>query len=259
MNCNEIEQRIFDYLERQLSEKEIHEFEKHLSQCEACRKELEETRRLTETIKVVSSEQPKTGHFTSFEDMLQREKQELKNHEPKVQVLYWKTAFQIAASILLLLGGYLYGDYRGKALAQKQIVQLQQQSQQLKTNMTLAMLDNRSASKRIQAVNYTEDIKMPDNQVLEAIIGRLQKDDNINVRLAAAGSLSRFQENQLVKDAFISTLETEENPEVQIAIIQFLVHVKDERSVKPMKKLLNQPEVPQYVKYQVNQGLAQIL
>jgi len=125
--------------------------------------------------------------------------------------------------------------------------------------MTLAMLDNRSASKRIQAVNYTEDIKMPDNQVLEAIIGRLQKDDNINVRLAAAGSLSRFQENQLVKDAFITTLETEENPEVQIAIIQFLVHVKEERSVKPMKKLLNQPEVPQYVKYQVNQGLAQIL
>jgi anti-sigma factor RsiW len=53
-------------MERQLSEKEIHEFEKHLSQCEACRKELEETRRLTETIKVVSSEQPKTGHFTSL-------------------------------------------------------------------------------------------------------------------------------------------------------------------------------------------------
>src|SRR5690606_37480950 len=140
-----------------------------------------------------------------------------------------------------------------------QITQLTEQSQELKTEMTLAMLDNRSASKRIQAVSYSEEINMPDNKILVAIIGRLHKDDNVNVRLAAAEALSRFQKNLLVKDAFIEALETEENPDVQIAVIQFLTYVKEKRSVAPMKKLLNQPEVPGYVKLQVNKGIAQIL
>jgi len=259
MNCKEIELRIFDYLEGELSIAETQDFEEHLVKCESCRKEIDQIKILDKTINKFPAKTPQPGHFSSFEDMLQKEKKELKIQEPNVKLLSWKTAFQIAASILLLLAGYIYGEYRGIVSAQTQIVQLQEQSQQLKTNMTLAMLDNRSASKRIQAVNYTEEINMPDNQVLNAIIGRLQKDDNINVRLAAAASLSRFQENQLVRDAFITALETEENPEVQIAVIQFLAHVKDERSVTPMKKLLNQPEVPEYVKYQVNQGLAQLL
>jgi len=260
MNCKEIELRIFDYLEGQLSKQEVSQFEGHLTQCEACNRELKARKKLLDTLQVIPQEKPLPGHLDSFEQMLTREKHRLKKDDAlKVQPLYWKRAFQIAASFLLLLLGYLYGEYRGTQLAHTQIVQLQEQSQQLKTNMTLAMLDNRSASKRIQAVNYSEEIKMPDNQVLEAIIGRLQKDDNVNVRLAAAASLSRFQENRLVKDAFISALETEENPDVQIAIIQFLVHIKDERSVTPMKKLLNQPEVPDYVKFQVNQGLDQIL
>jgi len=260
MKCKEIEVRIFDYLEGQLSEKETGEFEKHLAQCDGCRKELEESKKLLATMDTVQPESPGRGHKQSFEKMLEQEKQGMvKSNSSKVQPLFWKTAFQIAASVLLVLCGYRYGEHRGTQDAQLQIAQLTQQSQELKTDMTLAMMDNRSASKRIQAVNYSEEIRMPENKVLEAIIGRLHNDDNVNVRLAAAASLSRFQENRLVKDAFIKALETEENPDVQIAVIQFLAYVKEERSVTPMKKLLNKPEVPDYVKLQVNEGLAQIL
>ncbi|GHA30476.1 hypothetical protein GCM10007103_09850 [Salinimicrobium marinum] len=261
MKCKEVQAGIFDYLEGQLSEGETKGFESHLAHCASCTKEVVDSKILLETMDTIPLAKPDKGHKKSFEEMLEREKQILyhKKDSSTIQPHFWKTAFQIAATILLVLTGYLYGEHRGTQVAQTQISQLTEQSQELKTEMTLAMLDNRSASKRIQAVNYSEDLQIPDNKVLEAIIGRLRHDDNVNVRLAAAGTLSRFQDNHLVKDAFIAALGTEENPDVQIAVIQFLAYVKEERSVAPMKKLLNQPEVPDYVKLQVNQGLAQIL
>lgn len=260
MKCIEIEAKIIEYLDAQLSEEEVRKFENHIGQCANCSKELAESKILFTTMKAILPVKPSKGHSHSFEEMLEREKQILnESNISKLKSPFWKPAFQIAASILLLLTGYLYGEYRGINGAQTQITQLMEQSQELKTEMTLAMLDNRSASKRIQAVSYSEEINMPDNKVLEAIIGRLHKDGNVNVRLAAAETLSRFQKNLLVKDAFIKALETEENPDVQIAVIQFLTYVKEKRSVAPMKKLLNQPEVPGYVKLQVNKGIAQIL
>lgn len=260
MKCIEIENKIFEYLEGQLPEDEVREMESHITQCEYCRKELAKSKELMATMGGTEPAEPDEKLRNSFEQMLAREKEVLnKKYEPKVLPLSWKTAFQVAASVLLLLMGYLYGEHKGKNEAQTQIAHLEKKSEELTTEMTLAMLDNRSASKRIQAVSYSEEMKMPDEKVLRAIIARLHNDDNVNVRLSAAEALSRFQKNKLVKDAFIEALETEKNPDVQIAVIQFLAHVKEKRAIAPMQKLLNEPEVPQYVKLQLNNGLSQLL
>ncbi|HEA30574.1 MAG TPA: hypothetical protein ENH91_11360 [Leeuwenhoekiella sp.] len=260
MNCKGTELKIMAYLEGNLSDKELQEFERHLSQCDSCKNKLRQSKLLLKTINNTEPFEPEIGHKISFEKMLAEEKRLLiKGNSQKTTFISWKTAFQVAASIVLLLAGYLYGEHNGKMGAQVQITSLEKQTGTLKTEMTLAMLHNRSASKRIQAVGYSEEMKMPENQVLQAIIERLLNDENVNVRLAAAEALSRFQQKTLVKNAFISALETEKNPDIQIAVIQFLANVKDKRAIAPMKRLLDKPQVPGYVKLQVHDGLAQLL
>ena len=75
----------------------------------------------------------------------------------------------------------------------------------------LAMIENQSPSKRIQAVSFTENFIKPDVKILEALIERMQYDGNINVRLAAAEALSEFPESDIVKEAFIEALKTQKN------------------------------------------------
>ncbi|MEL6809796.1 MAG: HEAT repeat domain-containing protein [Bacteroidota bacterium] len=136
---------------------------------------------------------------------------------------------------------------------------MQQETVALKQSMMLAMLDNRSVSKRIQAVSYSEDISTPDEEVLEALIDRLHFDGSVNVRLAAAEALSKYSENEKVKNAFIKSLTNEKNPNIQITVIQFLVDIQDKRALAPMQQLLEQTETPDYVKEQVSAGLQQLI
>ncbi len=260
MNCNETETKIVDYLDGNLSKEEAQQFDLHIASCESCAKALNETKTLLTTISNVEAEKPREHVHLAFTEMLEKEKEKLsKTNDTKVIPLSWKTAFQIAASLLLLLTGYVTGDYFSTNRSNSQIVMLQKQSDELKTEMTLALMDNRSVSKRIQAVNYSEEMVQPDTKILEAIIERMQYDVNVNVRLSAAEALSRFSENNLVREAFINALGNEKNPDIQIAVIQFLVEAQDKRALVPMQQLLEEPEVPIFVKRQLDEGVKQLL
>ena len=125
--------------------------------------------------------------------------------------------------------------------------------------MILATIENQSPSKRIQAGSFTENFVKPDAKILEALIERMQYDGNMNVRLAAVESLSEFPESDVVKDAFIKALTTQKNPSLQIAIIQFLVKIQEKRAIKPMQELLEQSEMPNFVKEKVNSGISKII
>ena len=125
--------------------------------------------------------------------------------------------------------------------------------------MILATIENQSPSKRIQAVSFTENFVKPDAKILEALIERMQYDGNMNVRLAAVESLSEFPESDVVKDAFIKALTTQKNPSLQIAIIQFLVKIQEKPAIKPMQELLEQSEMPNFVKEKVNSGISKII
>lgn len=260
MKCTEVEDKIMYYLEGDLSGEEKNSFLQHVAECTSCSLLLEQHRALAGMIGNLPRETPPESLRQSFEQMLQEEQQ--RSSRPSKRFFLpagLNKALRVAASFLLLAAGYWLGTYRQQQQAAVQIGELKEQSRELKTEITLAMLDNRSASKRIQAVSYTEEIGQPDNKVLQAIIARLQYDENVNVRLAAVEALWRFKDKSSVRDALILSLGTEKSPDVQIAVIQVLAETQDRRAIKPMQKLLKEPETPGYVKQQLNYGLTRIL
>ncbi len=263
MDCNNIEQQIVDFIDGQLSTEETLKIEDHIDSCETCKLLHDETKQLFQAFENVEEHTPSDNLRKGFYELLEEEKQftdtKVVNLIKEEKEFPWKRAFQVAASIVLVFSGYFLGSHNTQQNANQEISALQQQTVELKEDMMLAMIENQSPSKRIQAVSFTESFVKPDAKILEALIERMQYDGNVNVRLAAAEALSEFPESNIVKDAFIKALTTQKNPSLQIAIIQFLVKIQEKRAIEPMQQLLEQSETPNFVKDQVNSGISQII
>jgi len=261
MNCTNIENKLVDYIDGSLSIEEANAIQNHIENCASCKTALEEINSLFTAISNEPIAQPTSNLNVSFQEMLANEKKsqaKVIRLEPTRKSTY-KNMLQIAASIAILFTGYLIGGYQESQNTQQEITVFQNEQKQLKENMMLAMIDNSSPSKRIKAVNYTEEFTTPDTKILEALIDRMQNDSNSNVRLSAAEALSKFTDSELVRTSLIETLTTEKNPSIQIEVIQILVDIQEKRALDPMKKILEQPEAPDYLKTQVNIGIAQLI
>ncbi|WCO01217.1 zf-HC2 domain-containing protein [Psychroserpens ponticola] len=263
MDCKNLEQHIVDYIDEQLSAEKSQQIANHIASCDNCKSIYEETKALFSAFKNVEEETPSDNLRTGFYKLLEEEKQLLDDRIvelPKQKKEFpWKQAFQIAASIIFMFGGYFLGSHNSKQIANNEISALQQETVELREDMMLAMIENQSPSKRIQAVSFTEDFVKPDVKILEALIGRMQYDGNMNVRLAAAEALSEFPKSTIVKEAFIKALTAQKDPSLQIAIIQFLVKIQEKRAIAPMQQLLEHEDTPNFVKDQVNDGISQII
>nr|WP_298989784.1 zf-HC2 domain-containing protein [uncultured Polaribacter sp.] len=250
MKCKEIENHLGEYLEGTLSDTINSEIENHINSCSNCQQELAELKSFLSILDHDKMETPSANLKLNFDKMLAKE---IEENKPKVIELKthtdWKTYLRIAASVVIVLSAFLLGKYQSNSLP----------TNEKNTAQVLALLENSSASKRILAVTNAEEFTNKDTKIIEALINRLFFDKNTNVRLAAAEALSKFSEETIVRDAFIKSLETDTNTSVQIEVIQILSKIQEKRAIKPMQKLLEKEETPQYVKQQLQLNLSTLL
>ena len=126
---------------------------------------------------------------------------------------------------------------------------------EMKRMMVFNLLENESASQRIKAVNYSEEISVPDDKIIKALINTLNSDKSTNVRLAAVYSLARFKTNNKVKNAFIETLNKQDDPMIQIVIINILVEMEEVKAVDELQDLLRNKDLNEQVKKQAEMGV----
>jgi hypothetical protein len=249
MECTKIQNQFSEYLENLVSEVANSHIESHLNSCENCSKELEETKSFLSLLDNQETEIPSNNLRMNFEKMLA---QEIEEKQPKIVQLKtktdWKSYLKVAASVLLVVSAFLIGKY------QSNFSSIENNKQEV-----LALLEDNSASKRILAVSNAEEFTNKDTKIIEALINRLFFDKNTNVRLAAAEALSKFSSEALVKDALIKSLKTDKSTSVQIEVIQILSRIKEKRAIKPMKRMLENEETPQYVKQQLQLNLSSLL
>lgn len=253
MKRKDIQDRLIDYIDGQVSNEEKKAIESSLETCDDSQKEVKE---LTELFDAVSNDaivQPSAKLRTNFEQLLAEEKEAL---APKVISINrskdWKSYLRVAASILIVVSAFLLGRFADTDGGNN--------SNELRTAEVLAQFENQSASKRIQAVTTSEEeFTSKDTKILEALIERLYFDRNTSVRLAAVEALSKFTSEEMVKTALIKSLETDKDPAIQIELIQILTKIQEKRALEPMKKLLENKDVPSYVKQELQSNLPNLL
>ncbi|WP_041801393.1 HEAT repeat domain-containing protein [Flagellimonas ruestringensis] len=252
--------QIPDYLDGILDKSEKAKFEQHLEQCTECKKELEEMKAF---FNVFEKEIPiPTNRLkTKFEAALELEK----NNQGKVVQMESKTSsgwtgnlLKIAASIALLAVAFQMGSMFQQRKVNQNIAQLQDETNQMKQTAMLSLMENQSASKRIQGVNYIEEFDRPDKAIILALANRLLYDENDNVRMSAFEALAKFSSSETVKSTFIEALAQEKNPSIQVAIIQALVQIQEKKAAEPMKKLLEKEDTQPFIKEQIRAVLPSI-
>lgn len=253
MKRKDIQDRLVDYIDGKLSAEEKKAIELHLESSEDSQKDVKELSQLFDALSKEPMVEPTSKLRANFEELLAQEKAAM---APKVISINrskdWKSYLRVAASILIVVSAFLLGRLAntggGGGL------------NELRTAEVLAQFENQSASKRIQAVTTSEEeFTSKDTKILEALIERLYFDRNTSVRLAAVEALSKFTSEEMVKTALIKSLETDKDPAIQIELIQILTKIQEKRALEPMKKLLENKDVPLYVKQELQSNLPNLI
>jgi hypothetical protein len=267
MTCDKIQERFADYLTGDLDEAGRADVQSHIAACAACREDLENLTLAWAKLGVLPEEQPSGAVRTRFYAMLEEAKAALPGATapaaPRPRWTDWfsfrQPAFAASFSAFLLLVGLAAGWLlsRGRA-GGAEYASLSRELQDMRQQMAVSLLGQPSASDRLQGVNYSTEVKNPSVATLDALFKAVDADPNPNVRLAAVDALYLFRDRPGVRERLVHSLSVQGYPLVQIALIDFLVEVREAKAVEALKKLIEAGVLTPEVKQRAEQGLKQI-
>ena len=121
--------------------------------------------------------------------------------------------------------------------------------------MVLSLLENPSATERLQAVSMSTQLPDPDNQVIDALLTTLNYDPNTNVRLVTLEALTKYAHTPRVRQGLVKALAHQDSPILQLALADLMVKLQEKRSLQSLRQLLRQrglvPEVKTKVEHSI--------
>ncbi len=115
--------------------------------------------------------------------------------------------------------------------------------------VVFAALNNMdSPASRITAVTGAFKLRNTGNDVVDALVETLNNDPSANVRLAALDGLARFYRDTYVRKQLITSLKKQQDPVVQIALIELLTRMRESSILTELDKLINDDNTMKAVK-----------
>ena len=272
MECKDYREQFASFLAGDLDQMQQSELECHLSGCAGCLPEFEAAKKIWDLMGEIPQPEPSETLGTSFSAIISNYKEELIAKRNPVSEwiimlrVFWSQQAQprLAFSILLialgLTGGYLLHQPGQSATSyNKQINSLSSQVSDLKQVMLLSLLQDPSASERIRAVSYTDEISNVNNKVIDALFTTLNKDPNVNVRLSTLEALVKLSREPRVREGLVRSINLQESPIMQSAIADVMVKLQEKSSVQYLQKLLNKKGLNQMVKLNIEKSIQKLI
>lgn len=179
------------------------------------------------------------------------------------KTLMW--SLRVAAGLILLLIGFSAGQFMNEnsGASTEQVTALQQEVQQMKE--ALMYSDNyqqASAGERLSAVKMTTRFASGDNkldqQITDILIYTMNNDKSVNVRMAAADALFQFRNEEQIQKALVNSLTQQEDPQMQLTLIDMVVKLKARGALNEMNKLLMDSDTRDIVRERLQAGIAEL-
>ena len=271
MNCEQIGGILPDYLQGALSPDFAGEVEKHLAECAACGEEAA----LWKKLALLPEEQPSPAVESRFKAMLESYQEgrwekanlsaeKIKTPAPMLWGLgNWRQlpAAGIVWACLFLACGYFIGKHADRGpdpTAQAQLNDMRVELGATRQMVALSMLQQQSASQRLEGVSWSTRLPQPDPKVMGALMHTVRFDNSVDVRLAALDALGRYADRPEVRRELVDVLQTTQSPMVQVALIDLLVDLHDKSAVPQFRKFQQDPHVNPTVKKRVDWGIQQL-
>jgi hypothetical protein len=268
MDCEQVRSRLVDYADGSIDQEHRAQVKEHLKGCEACRQELEEIRILFEELGAVRDEPPPPSLREGFEKMLHAEmagsttllkaSNEGETGEIRVRTSTGRTWWpQVAAAVILLLAGALMDRlvFTGGTPVDRPSASVTGPVYQELRDLLATGPEVVSPSMRIRTIESVSCTGHPDQEVIDILFSVLNRDGNVNVRYAAARRLSCYIGEEEVRTGLIESLAIQEEPFIQITLLNFLVQTGETRAVKVLKQLMYNPENPEIVREEATRGI----
>ncbi|MFD0751253.1 HEAT repeat domain-containing protein [Mucilaginibacter calamicampi] len=270
MKCEHYEELFIGRLQRSLTMQQEADLEQHLKACPACREELAALTIVWQDMATIEAPEPSAAIEGEFNAMLKNYKQSVAQQgvaaklRERLGQLWrrpsaWPLSYQLVLVFMSFFCGYMV-FWQGKGAQQdKQLAQLSGQVNELKQMTMLAMLENPSASERMKAVSYTDQLEDTDRQVIAALLSTLNNDANVNVRLTTLEALAKLADHPEVREGLIRSVTQQESPLMQSAIADVMLKLQEKRAIKPLKKLLKDPGLNEGVREKLTQTINSLI
>ena len=253
MQCEQIAELLPDYLEESLNPDQRRDVEAHLKECANCSEEVV----LWQKLSLLPIEQPSPQSRARFEAMLQAYQAGRSNqpgsspawrkHPSPGNLVDWLRSplGTLAYGVALLVIGVLVGLRMGspKGSPSQELADMRSQLASMKQLVVLSMLQQQSASARLEGVTWSTRDQQLDPKVLSALLHTLRYDPSVDVRLAALDALGHHSAQPQVRTTVVNALEDQQSPLMQVALIDQLVEWHDREAAPNLEKLRQSPNL----------------
>lgn len=270
MNCREAAGKMPDLLQDGLTAAESARLREHLQACPACWREWQELNETWARLGLLAEEQPspelRRGFYRRLEACRQeaaagkrpwRERLRLLRPDP----LMIAPGLRLAAAALVVVVGFgsgLFLGRSGRASAEK-VEQLRNEVGRLRQQASLSLLEQSSASARLQGISLAARQQDPGDELIRKLLDILDNDASVNVRLQAVDALYMFAGREEVRSALSASLARQTSPMVQVALIDLIVAAKEKRAAAALRELLRNEAVVPEVRQRAQSGIERIL
>jgi hypothetical protein len=209
MKAVEFKEIMIDYLSGNLSEDKQQEFEQFLSENAQYQQEFAAKKAFWDTSEEVP--EPTTAMDMKFYAMLTAEEKKVNKVSFINKVNFFfkgSSPKQLAYTFAILTVGFFIGNgfSSGNNLSNQNLIVAQEETNDVRSQLVLTLLEQPSENQRLQAVNEVNKMTSVTETVLKALFSTLNNDDNVNVRLSAIEALKKYTEIPLVREGLINSL-----------------------------------------------------
>lgn len=264
MNCQSIQDLLIEYITGQ-TEESIHQaIASHLEQCPNCQEKSSEIESIWKDLGTLNQLEPSPLLRQRFYAMLDKETHPGHSWQKGVYTcierlfslkVFPRLAITLSIFFIGLFLGYEFGENRSQ---QNQILQLGQEVQSIKQQMSMTMLQQASAFDRMEGVRLSEEVHRPHDLLIQMLFAKINTDPSVSVRLAAIDAVALFTSRDDVQNLLINSLLNQESPLVQIALIDQLISLKEKKALSALRILIESQETEREVKTYARRRLHQL-
>jgi len=262
MTCEHFCELLPAYCEQRLTSRDTAFVREHMELCANCRADCEMWQKLAS----LPQQEPSPASRSRFEHAYQEGRWEKGGRGERANwwTAWWRSAFApplaSALAACLLLVGFIFGEHYSLSHQpnNSQIASMQAEVTTLRQLVALSLLEQQSASQRLQGVNYSTQVERPDPEISAALLHALRFDNSVDVRLAALDALKRYKDDRLVRAGLLTALQDQQSPLVQIALIDLFVEMRERDAKDRLRRIEQDTKVNPAVRQRAQWGIQQL-
>ncbi len=279
MNCQRAREVFPELLDARTAATAHLDARTHLAGCPDCQRDFATLSRTADALGALPDPAPSPRLRRNFYALLEEEKNSAASVRATVErsrrTSVWRWILAPLAGAALVAGGFFAGQRvaapaagYSPALAQTDAAsrrELEDLRRKVDTmgqlvGYSLLQQQQRPTNDRLRGV-LTSALRAdenPDDRVINELISALALDPSVNVRLRALDGLFPHADREVVRAGVLASLPREENPIVQVSMIDFLATARDAEARPALEKLVLNEGADASVRTAARRALAQL-